>query len=391
MGPDRGHGRVMATARLVAALLLGTALTGCAERGPDSVPRTPSTETVMSAPSAEAVVGRSDTTLLLRGRPWWPAGFNAPQLATKWAINIGCGAQVDLDDYFGKLPPNALTRVGIFQALAVDKSTGRLDFSAADAVFAAAQRHGQLILPVLVPQNGDCDDQVFKQRQWYVRGWTETTPVPGRTVLSTRDWIIAAVNRWRSSPVLAGWEVVGEPEPSLCGAGNCSERARSCPRDAAAVLRRFMDESGALIRSLDPHRLIFAGFIGGGQCGTAGTDFADVGMSPQIDVLEYHDYSDDDVALPGDQRDGLATRLRQARALGKPLLVAEIGMHAGSCRSLAERRDSIGASLSGQRAAGSAGALIWAFVPDPRPEECTFDVGPDDPLWSLVAERITLG
>ncbi|WP_433579480.1 beta-mannosidase [Nocardia brasiliensis] len=381
----------MTTARFVAALLLGTALTGCAERGPESVPLTPSTESMVSAPPAAAVVGRNGSTLLLRGQPWWPAGFNAPQLATNWAINIGCGAQVDLDDYFGKLPPNALTRVGIFQALAVDKSTGRLDFSAADAVFAAAQRHGQLILPVLVPQNGDCDDQTFKQRSWYVTGWTETTPIPGRNVLSAREWITTAVNRWRSSPVLAGWEVVGEPEPSMCGAGNCSERARSCPRDAAVVLRRFMDDSGALIRSLDPQRLIFAGFIGGGQCGTAGTEYVDVGMSPQIDVLEYHDYSDDDVALPGDQRDGLATRLRQARELGKPLLVAEIGEHAGSCRSLSARRDSIATSMAGQRAAGSAGALVWAFVPDPRPEQCTFDVGPEDPLWSLIAERITVG
>ncbi|MEV6275162.1 beta-mannosidase [Nocardia sp. NPDC051832] len=345
----------------------------------------------LRAPAAAAVVGSQDTELLLRGAPWWPSGFNAPQIATNYAINYGCGAEVDLDEFFGKLPRNSLTRFAMFQALAVNKSTGELDFRAADAVFAAAQRHGQLVLPVLIPQNGDCDDEVFKQRDWFVRGWTEYRPIAGRAVMSPRDWVRTAVERWRSSPMVAGWTVIGEPEPSNCAGSTCEERRRTCPGDAAQVLRAFMDESGALVRALDPQRLIFAGFLGGGQCGTVATEFEFVGAALNVDVLEYHDYSDGDVALPGGRRNGLATRIVQARALRKPLLVAEIGIPAGSCLPVAERRDYLAAKLAAQRDAGTAGALFWAFVPDPRPDQCTLDIGPDDPLWAVVAEYSTLG
>ncbi|MEV6770177.1 beta-mannosidase [Nocardia sp. NPDC051030] len=376
---------------IAAAVLVCSA--GCGERPPHSVRLTPGPEAAqpMGAPAADAAVSASGTGLQLRGKPWWPAGFNAPQAATNYSINFGCGAELDLDGFFAKLPANALTRFSMFQALAVDKNTGQLDFKAADAVFAAAEKYGQVILPVLAPQDGDCDDETFKQRDWYVNGWTKDVSIPGRAVMSFRDWVRTAVNRWRSSPVLAGWELVGEPETSVCAGKNCALRSRTCPADAAAVLRRFLDESGQIVRKLDPHRLIFAGFTGGSQCGTAAADFAFVSASPQVDVVEYHDYSSDEIALPGGPRNGLAQRLRQAAELGKPLLVAEIGVYAGSCLSLNERRDSIAGSMGGQRAEGSAGALIWAYVPDPRPNECTYDVGPDDPLWSLVAEKITVG
>ncbi|MFC9995119.1 beta-mannosidase [Nocardia sp. NPDC127526] len=343
-------------------------------------------------PSVEPVsVGATAEGLTLDGKPWWPSGFDAPQLATNFAINFGCGAEVELDSYFGSLPKNALTRFNLFQAFAVDKTTGELNFTAVDAVFQAAERHRQAVLPVLSAQDGGCSDERFKQRQWYVEGWKQFRPVRGRAVMSYRDWVRTAVSRWHDSPVLAGWELVGEPEASECAGRDCTLRARTCPADAAQVLRRFFDEAGAIVRKLDPGRLIFSGFTGGGQCGTAGADYAFVAASPQVDVLDYHDYSKDPAVLPGDGHDGLAVRFQQARDLGKPLLLAEVGEEAGSCRSPQARRDDMAVKLTTVREAGAAGALFWAFVPDPRPDECTLDIGPRDPLWTLVAERITVG
>ncbi|WP_405497959.1 beta-mannosidase [Nocardia sp. NBC_00511] len=367
-------------------------LTGCGSGGhPHQVKTTSVPQAVPAgAPAAPALVSAGPNGLLLRGQPWWPAGFNGPQLATDYAVNFGCGAHVDLDAFFRRLPDNTLTRFAMFQALAVNKQTGALDFKAADAVFAAAEKYGRIILPVLTGQIGDCEDETFKESRWYVDGWTQLTPVHGRAVMSFRDWIDTAVNRWRSSPVLAGWELVGEPEASNCGR-TCDLRGRSCPPDGEQILRRFMDAAGALVRAADPQRLIFSGLIGGTQCGVSGVSYRDIGASPNLDVLSYHDYSEEEGPLPGDRYSGLAARLAQARELGKPLLVGEIGEYAGSCRSFEQRRDIIGGSMSGQRAAGSAGALIWAYVPDPRSNECTYDVGPDDPLWGLVAERTTLG
>jgi hypothetical protein len=41
--------------------------------------------------------------------------------------------------------------------------------------------------------------------------------------------------------------------------------------------------------------------------------------------------------------------------------------------------------MTKQHEAGTAGALVWAFVPDPRLDECTYDVGPDDPVYAMLA------
>src|SRR3546814_14965884 len=79
---------------------------------------------------------------------------------------------------------------------------------------------------------------------------------------------------------------------------------------------------------------------------------------------------------PGDQWNGLARRIEQAANVGKPLLVAETGELAGSCESLATRATNIETTLTGQKVAGTAGALLWAFVPEPRQNERTMDNGP---------------
>ena len=361
------------TLRTVVALLATAVLvvTGCTHGAPEP-----------AASPAGPRVGATSNGLTLDGRPWYPTGVNAYQLATDWSVNLGCGAMVDLDEYFSALPPRSLTRFDAFQALAIDRTTGTLNYSAVDAVFDAARAHDQLVVPVLTAQDGACEDEVFKDREWYVDGWRSVAA--SAAVVSFEDWIRIAVERWRDEPALAAWETVGEPETSVCGL-TCDWFDRSCPADAAAVLRAFTDATGALMRSLDPRTLVTAGLTGGGQCGTQGDEYELIAASPYVDVLQYHDYGADGVALPGDRWNGLVRRFEQANQVGKPLLVAEIGQAAGSCLDPAERAADIDAKVTGQRDAGSAGFLLWAFVPDPRPAECTFDIGYDDPLWSVIA------
>ncbi|MFC8044936.1 beta-mannosidase [Nocardia sp. NPDC057353] len=323
-----------------------------------------------------ARVGVQQGELRLDGEPWWPAGLNAYQLATNWSINRGCGAQVDLDAYFAALHPDSLTRFNAFESLATHKVTGARDWAPIDAVFAAAERHGQLLIPVLTAQDGACEDEQFKQYNWYTDGWRGPFAA----------WTAAATARWHGSPALAAWELVGEPEPGVCPDGDCAWNARTCPPDAAAVLRAFMDEAGAIVRANSPDTPITAGLLGGGQCGSAGDEYGFIAESPYVDIMQYHDYGADGVPLPGDQWNGLARRIEQARAAGKPLLVAEIGQHSDqSPASLAQRAADIERKIDGQRAAGTAGALLWAFVPDPRPGEQTYDIGPSDPLFTLLA------
>lgn len=348
-----------------------------------------SAEQAVAAGSGVGRVGASVDGLTLDGKSWWPAGVNAYQLSTDWSVNRGCGQMVDLDAFFGSLAPNSLTRFNAFQALGTNKFTGELDLSAMDRVFEAAERHGQLIIPVLAPEDGACEDDQFKDRDWFVSGWRDT--VASGAVVTFEQWVRTAVGRWGGSPAVAAWELVGEPEPSVCVDGDCSFEVRTCPADAAIVLREFMEDAGAHIRELAPRHLITAGLLGGGQCGTGGSDYEYVSGAANVDIIQYHDYGSDGVALPGDQWNGLARRIDQARAVGKPLLIAEIGEYGGSCKPLAARAASIGGKIAGQRAAGTAGALLWAFVPDPRPMECTMDIGIDDPLFAILNANNTYG
>jgi mannan endo-1,4-beta-mannosidase len=305
--------------------------------------------------------------------------MNAYQLGTNWDINVGCGAQVNLDDYFSALPPRSLTRVPFYARMAVNKKTGNVDFTALDAVLAAAARHEQLVVVVLSGHDGFCEDERPKDRAWYAAGWRSDdrgAPLP------FAKWLDTAVVRWAGSPALAGWTAAGEPEASDCGFTDCGWRSRTCAADSAAVLRSFFDATGARIRRLDSEAVIWSGLVGGGQCGSAGDDFAMLASSPGIDVLEYHDYHPSPV-VPYQ----LGQRIAQARAAGKPLVVAELGLESGSCVPLEQRKLLLSETIRSQRARGTAGALFWSFVPDPRVDACTLDIGPQDPLRGLVGRH----
>ena len=326
-------------------------------------------------------LGVSGTSLTLDGDPWWPIGLNAYQLATDWSVNAGCGAEVDLDTFFGRLPRPSLVRFNAYSSLAVNKHTGQLDFSAIDAVVKAAERHGQMLIAVLSNNEGSCEDGAYKDYRWYTDGWR--TDVSPASPMTFEAWIDIAVRRWKDSPALVGWTAVGEPEPSTCRDARCDWTRRHCPPDAPDVLRAFFDATGAKIREIDPDTTIFSGHAGGGQCGAAGEAFEQVSASPGVDVLEYHYYQGDD-SLPGNAYDGLVRRTEQARAVNKPLLITEIGMKAGSCGSLEQRARVLRDTFTEMRGHGTAGAMFWSFVPDPRPGECTLDIGPNDPLMRLV-------
>ena len=120
---------------------------------------------------------------------------------------------------------------------------------------------------------------------------------------------------------------------------------------------------------------------------STGGDYARVAASHGLDVLDYHDYSAGGAIAPGGSN--LPARLTQARKLGKPLVVNEIGIEAGSCLPLDSRARQFTSKYESLRSVGVAGALLWAFVPDPRLDDCTFDIGYDDPAWQVVAREIS--
>ncbi|MFC9760502.1 hypothetical protein [Rhodococcus jostii] len=89
------------TGRRTTALLLAAAVFGLAGCGTSEPAKT-----LPPVPRVQATA----SGLTLDGRPWWPAGLNAYQLATDWSVNRGCGAEVDLDSFFGSLREGSLSR-----------------------------------------------------------------------------------------------------------------------------------------------------------------------------------------------------------------------------------------------------------------------------------------
>jgi hypothetical protein len=214
----------------------------------------------------------------------------------------------------------------------------------------------------------------------------------GLDPLSYWDYMQDIVNRYKNSPALGMWEPISEAEASTCPSPyqptNCSGH-QTCPDEtvAAQALRHFFDVVGDEIHTLDPDHLVENGLLGGGQCGTSGSDYEYVSASPGVDVLSYHDYYDPAVPVGGDQWNGLAVRFAQAAALDKPIIGGEAGIQGGTaagCLSDSQRATDMSGKVQAQLQAGSSGVLIWDWMPA-LTSSCSFDVVSGDPVLQMLA------
>lgn len=345
-------------------------------------------------------VTRCGAKLCLDGAPYTFVGFNSYQMATLWGSNTGCGNQVsDLGAYFGSLRPNSVTRVAAEQQQAFNPATGTIDFTALDRLVTAAQQYNQKLILTLGNEWAGCDDGNRKDQAWYAGGYATVHNARGVNPLSYLDYVRRVVSRYAGSPVIAMWEPVNEPEAPTCSTGFVGDACSgvfTCPSTAAASLRSFFDAVGGQIKALDPRHLVVSGTIGDAwQCGTTAADFALVHASPGLDVATYHDYGADTTAMPGDAVNGLATRLAQAAADGKPLIVEEAGVQSSTtgsgCVPQATRVADFRAKMDALFASGGAGYLVWNWDAAPS-ASCDWTVAPGDPLIGLVHDyRLTNG
>jgi mannan endo-1,4-beta-mannosidase len=353
------------------------------------------------APTGQRPITASGQKLEVGGVPTKFTGVNAYELATAWGTNSGCGGlenTAQIAGLFSTLAPGSIVRFWAFQGtMATDVSTGLIDWAPIDQVFYLAAAYHIYLIPAITDQGGNCDGNHWKDPAWYTGGYRDVFNSPansdgtGHTPLSYWTYLQEVVDRYKNSPALGMWEPISEPEASTCPAAdqpdNCSGH-QTCPDEAAAAadLTSFFDVVGTQIHALDPLHLVEAGFLGGGQCGTASTDYAVVGASPGIDVLSVHDYYGA-APLGGDASTGLAKRFAQAADLNKPIITGEVGILAGDlpgCTSVSRRRTEMAAKKKAQFAAGSSAFLVWNWVLDPS-SSCSYDTGPSDPLMSLLA------
>ncbi len=388
------------------------ALFGPSTAGPTVVPGSEVKTTIVRADSdphasrdqdnSAAAITASGSRLELDGRPYRFVGVNAYEIATEWGVNPGCGSMLtdaQLDAFFASLRPNSLVRFWAFEgSMAINVHTNKIDWAPLDRVFAAATEYHQRLIVSLTDQGGTCDGNEWYGPAWYAGGFRLARvdrEIPGRPVtvmpLSYWDYVQAIVERYRSSPALGMWEPISEAEASTCPPqfepSDCGGN-QTCPNEAVAAqaLRYFFDIVGREIHSVDPEHLVESGLLGGGQCGTQGQDYAYVSASPGIDVLSYHDYYADSETMGGDQWNGVAVRLRQARAIDKPIIAGELGLVGGpatSCLPLKLRATDFARRVDVQLQAGSSGVLAWNWVPQ-QTSSCGFDIYPGDPLLLVL-------
>ena len=285
---------------------------------------------------------------------------------------------------------------------ATNPATDTLDFTGIDRVFADAEARGVLLIPVLANEWGQCDEGVQKSLDWFNGGFTSLSapalaaaagvPVP---TLSYLAYVQAFVARYRSSPALAMYEPIGEPDASTC-TGQATLDGCSAPwvcneTAATAALRHFYDTVGAAIDALDPQHLIEAGFGSNTACGLEGADLSTVAASTGIDVLSFHDYNG---AIPLDTQPAGSSpsdEIGRAAAAGKPIIDAEVGIDASStdpgCVTPTVHADELLHKEQAQFAAGVSGFLVWNESSAFSGTACDQTMTPSDPaLSSVVAD-----
>ncbi len=401
MTTGRRGRRLQHVAQLAVLVFLLTGLTSAEARSPARPPTAAVEAAVTSSRTADplrgelrapaGVISRNGSQLVLDGKPYFYVGFAAPQISTLWSVNWGCGKQTsdaELEAFMSGLPKNSLLSVTAMQAMAFNnKTTFALDFTPIDRIMNAALRHGHRLNLGLASQSGDCSDGHWKDAAWYAGGYKKRFNDDGRNLerLSFWDYLHVIVARYRAHPALGMWGLVGEPESSNCAKGfrgaACYGRL-TCPKNAGAVLRTFYDVVGAELKKVDPVHLLMSGTIGSSQCGTFGADYANLHASPAIDLVEIHEYDADDEAMPA----GHADAATLARQLGKPVIVGENGIRAGSasgCKTAAQRRDALAQKISTHFIAGYQGYTIWQWSPAVG-SACTYEVTPGDPSMQLA-------
>jgi endo-1,4-beta-mannosidase len=319
-----------------------------------------------------AFVARCGTTLCLNGQTYRFKGlniYNANSVNNCW-YTLGTGSSLD----------SSLTAIGsgqnvfrawFFQRFAI--VNGVRDWSVMDHTFAVAAARGERVVVTLDGQWGDCDASGYKSESWYQSGYKTATDYLNLTTY--RQWVSEIVTRYRDNPTILAWQMMNEAEDLTAAGGSCSSTAEASMHAWAA------DISG-LIKSIDSNHLVNLGTIGNGQCGTStGTSYQDLHAISTIDLCEYHDYGHASSPMPGDQWNGLATRLSQCQADGKAMFVGEIGIDTTD----PNRSSEFDAKITAQFSAGVVGFLPWEWRAAGQTGGDQYVIGPNDPVLGVLA------
>ena len=339
---------------------------------PTPIP-TPTSTAIPPSPTPAPPTGyvtRSGASLTLNGAPYTFVGLNDYSANSDWTVNPGCGS-----NHAGTVLQDDLTAIGsgqrafrawFFQSLAVNRNTGARDWTAFDRTLSIAAASNEKVVVTLADQWNDCEGP-YKDGAWYSGGYA-TTVQPGTTV-TYRQWAAEVATRYATNPAVLMWQMVNEGEVGI-------SPGQGCAPNAAALFRAFADDIGAVIKAADSHHLVSIGTQGPVKtCGAVGQEYANLHLSPNVDLCEFHDYGAETTAMPSD----LSQALSLCAADGKPLFVGEVGVSRSV--GLDARSTLLSSKASALFNAGGVGFLPWNWKDDAT---FSFDVG-DPWLTAMLA------
>ncbi|WP_040787216.1 glycoside hydrolase 5 family protein [Massilia niastensis] len=133
---------------------------------------------------------------------------------------------------------------------------------------------------------------------------------------------------YREDPAILSWQLANEPRPGS---------ASATPEEKAAYVKWIAD-SAAYIRSLDPHHLVSTGSEGLAGSARDAQLFLDAHRTPAVDYLTYHLWPKNwgwfDSKRPAETWDGMMDKslhylnvhVDYAKTLGKPIVLEEFGL-----------------------------------------------------------------
>jgi hypothetical protein len=247
---------------------------------------------------------RNGSAFRVLGENWYSLGEDNTQ-----ANNKICGPILSTGQKEGWLKDVAslgmnVVRYWDFPELTAD---GR-DETAIDQVVTQAAERGLLVYPTLENNFPNCDGiSTQKPMEWYKTGYKDVY----------LPYVKEMAKKYKGDSRIFAFQLINEAQ--------CEDHG---------VLKEFAYTVLEAVKEIDPDRLVTLGLLGVNQPGTAGTDFKDLFVPPvrtdhKFDFIDIHDWpgSEDGTfnGLPGDEQNGIYTRLETAKQLNMPLVISEIG------------------------------------------------------------------
>ncbi len=328
----------------------------------------------LAVQSSNGFVRADGTRLTLNGETYKFVGVNFYGIASDDVFN--CGGNPDnfdehLETTFSQLEQMKVNVVRFWAFQSFAKGGG--DFTALDKVIAAAKRHNVKLIPTLENQWRDCTQGDFKYNTWF----QNTSARYGSYPLTFKQYVERIVNRYKDEGAILMWQLMNEAE----------SKDTEGHSDAQA-LYNFAVEISVVVKNIDSNHLVNLGTLGTGQAGTNDQAFINLHSISTIDVVEAHDYHNENEALPGfpwdgnvDELDTIAADLETSKQLNKPFFIGE----AGISDSYANQVDLFKAKMDAAFTNGASGYLIWNF----ETSECSgYCFNANDPLANIFQDYV---